>query len=150
MLFSKVGPRRSKGCAVCRRTACIHEALPWNSLQASWEFAGQEQKEANEYAVMMAFCYRPSNKEAKWEESLFTWLKEDLWSGRWLKIFIGCGNRKAKILLQLKLAGEVNGKRKDLCKYINKKSRWFCDEELEGTVVLKALFAKVFTAKVYC
>lgn len=120
-----------------------------HSPQVSWEFAGQDQREANEYAVVMAFCCRPSNKEAKQGDSLFTWLKEDLWSGRQLKMFIGYGIRKAKILLQLKLAGEVNGKRKDFCKYTHRKSRCFCDEELEGIVVVKALFAKVFTTKAH-
>lgn len=42
-----------------------------HSPQASQEFAGQDQREANEYAVVLAFWYRPSNKEAKQGESLF-------------------------------------------------------------------------------
>lgn len=33
---------------------------------------------------------------------------------------------------------------------IHRKSRCFCDEELKGIVVVKALFANVFTIKAHC
>lgn len=68
--------------------------------------------------------------------------------GRKLKILIEHGIRKAKTLLQLKLARNVNSKNKDLCKYIDRKNRGTCEEDVEGIVVFKALFAKVFTDKV--
>lgn len=61
---------------------------------------------------------------------------------------IGHGVGKAKTLLQLKLARNVNGKNKDLCKYIDRKTRRSCDEDMEGIAVFKVLFDKVFIDKV--
>lgn len=59
--------------------------------------------------------------------------------GRKLKILIEHGIRKAKTLLQLKLARNVNSKNKDLCKYIDSKAKGSCEENVEGIVVFKAL-----------
>lgn len=65
--------------------------------------------------VVMGFCYKPSEQGVKNCVAFFRQLKEALQSGR-LKILIGHGIGKAKTLLQLKMARNVNGKNKDLCR----------------------------------
>lgn len=69
-----------------------------------------------EKLVVMGFCYKPCDQGVKNDVAFFRQLKEALQSARRLKILIGRGTGKAKTLLQLKMARNVNGKNKDLCR----------------------------------